>query len=113
MACRLVRNFALLDLYGGLLYADDKIVACSLGSIVHDFAYAEGTFPTVIVHHENALVEYKGAYQAVNQLFCAHLPENIVFVNREEDLGMSGLRKAKLSYDPDRLLVKSTVVLNH
>jgi hypothetical protein len=111
MACRLVRNFATLDVYGGLLYVDDKVVACALGSIVYDFAYTDGISPTVIVHHENALVEYKGAYQAINQFFCAHLPEKVVFVNREEDLGMPGLRKAKLSYGPDRLLAKNTVLL--
>lgn len=112
MACRLVENFSALALYGGLLFANDTIVAATIGSMVPDFVYPDGKKSvTMIVHHENALTEYKGAYQVINQQFCAHLPESVAFINREEDLGIPGLRKAKLSYHPALLIEKSRIEL--
>ncbi len=113
MACRLLQNFNALSLCGGLLFVDNKIVAATIGSLVTDFICPDGKrTAAVIVHHENALTEYKGAYQAINQQFCAHLPETVEFINREEDLGIPGLRKAKLSYRPAFLIEKSRIWYN-
>jgi len=111
MACRLIDNFDSLDLCGGLLYAGGRIVASTVASIVRDFSYIEGARPTAVVHHENGLTEYKGVYQQINRLFARNLPEDVVYVNREEDLGIAGLRKAKMSYNPALLIKKSSLTL--
>jgi hypothetical protein len=111
MVYRLLKHYDVLGLCGGVLFVDGREVAATLASVVPDFTYTDGAFSTVIVHSEHALVEYKGAYQMINQLFCASLPADVVFVNREEDLGIAGLRKAKLSYGPQRLLSKSRIAL--
>jgi hypothetical protein len=111
MACRLVRNCIPLELCGGLLYAENEVVAITLGTIVKDFSYDDGTHPTAVVHVENARRDFKGAYQVINQLFCQSLPGEVAYVNREDDLGLAGLRKAKLSYHPVKLIEKFNVFL--
>jgi hypothetical protein len=55
---------------------------------------------------EKALAQYEGAYSIINQQFLEYQVADFRFVNREEDLGIEGLRKAKLSYQPYRLLEK-------
>ena len=58
---------------------------------------------------EKALEEVDGAYPAINQAFAAWLWEKypqLQFLNREDDMGLPGLRKAKLSYYPDHLVAK-------
>jgi hypothetical protein len=111
MACRLMENYAALEFVGGLLYVDGKVVAATLASIVRDFVYEDGTRVTAVVHHENGLTELKGVYQMINWQFAKNLPADIVYINREEDLGLTGLRKAKLSYHPVMLINKSIVKL--
>lgn len=90
-----------LDLCGMVLMEDGKILAMTAGSFLN-----ENTFD---VHFEKAVEEVDGAYTAINQAFAAHLREKypaLRWLNREDDLGLPGLRKAKLSYCPDHLVVK-------
>jgi len=61
---------------------------------------------------EKALTAYDGAYSIINQQFLEHQVADFSFVNREEDLGVEGLRKAKLSYHPYQLLTKYRAI-NH
>ncbi len=62
---------------------------------------------TFVVHTERGDRQYKGAYQAINKLFLEHSENtNAVFVNREQDVGDEGLRKAKLSYNPIKFIEK-------
>jgi len=56
------------------------------------------------VHFEKAIDEYKGIYQYINQEFAKSLPANIVYINREQDLGDEGLRQAKMTYRPVRFV---------
>jgi len=65
---------------------------------------------TVTVHVEKANISYRGLYQAINNEFCRHVAGNVKFINREEDMGIPNLRKAKLSYRPVKLLEKYIVV---
>ena len=113
LACRLLDHSQDLNVLGGMLTVDGVVVAATLGTVTDKFLYDDGCWSTAIVHHENALVSYKGAYQMINQLFCAHLPPAVRYINREEDMGIAGLRKAKESYQPARMIKKYTVQLKN
>ncbi len=92
-----------LGLKGGLLRADGRVVAFTLGEAVGD--------DTFVVHIEKAYADVQGAYPMINQQFVAHEGAAYRYINREEDTGAEGLRKAKLSYYPDRMLEKGIVTL--
>ncbi|MDR0973365.1 MAG: phosphatidylglycerol lysyltransferase domain-containing protein [Prevotellaceae bacterium] len=92
-------HFEELGLTGGALFVDGRIVAFTFGMpISHD---------TFGVHVEKADTRIDGAYAMINYEFANHVPEAYTYLNREEDLGIEGLRKAKLSYHPFLLLEKS------
>lgn len=100
------KNFKELGLEGGLLRADNKIVAYTMGEILNSNTY--------VIHIEKAFNDIRGAYQMINQQFAAAVKQNhpeMEYINREEDMGYEGLRKAKLSYYPDILLEKYTAHL--
>jgi uncharacterized protein len=86
---------------GGALFVENIIVAYTL---------AEPLTPdSLVIHFEKGCPAYKGAYQAINQIFLARSAAAFKFVNREQDLDSEGLRKAKLSYNPVDFLRKSKV----
>ena len=93
-----LRNFDALGLVGGALWVDDEIVGLTYGAPVNHDTFA--------VHIEKADSHIDGSYNILNQEFARHIPELYVYLNREEDLGIPGLRKAKLSYRPVILLEK-------
>ena len=98
-----LKNRAALDIKGGLLRLDGKIIAVTLGT---------ETFPdTFTVHIEKADPNIQGAYQMINQQFALHNFEKYTYINREEDLGLEGLRKAKMSYFPEFLSENYMAVL--
>lgn len=80
----------------GALIIDGRLQALSIGGALGR--------KTVTVHVEKANVEYRGAYQAINNEFCRHMASHVKYINREEDMGIPGLRKAKLSYKPIKLI---------
>lgn len=82
-----------LQLCGGIYYVENTPVAYSLGE---ELACGK----SFVIHFEKAVDEYKGLWQFINQAFASILPEQYETVNREQDLGNAGLRKAKLSYKP-------------
>ena len=94
-------NFSALHMEGIALKTADGIVAFSMGNRIR-----EDTFD---VNFEKAIVEIHGAYPMVNREFARRIrkayPE-VRFLNREDDMGLEGLRKAKESYFPDLLLEK-------
>lgn len=94
----LLNNFEQLGIFGGAIKIEGRIVAFSLGSKIND-----NTFDT---HIEKADRDIEGAFAIINQQIALHLPENYIYINREEDLGMEGLRQAKLSYHPFRMIEK-------
>lgn len=90
-----------LDLQGMLLTENGQAIAFTLGSPLSETVFD--------IHFEKALDGFDGSYAAINQAFARHLKEKypqLESLNREDDMGLPGLRKAKLSYQPDRLLVK-------
>ena len=97
-----LNHFQELGVMGGTLWVDGNMVAFTFGVPVnHD---------TFCVHAEKALGCFEGAYNTINQEFANALPDRFTYLNREEDLGLEGLRKAKLSYRPVRLLEKGLAV---
>lgn len=104
--CALIRaldNYEQLDLVGGLIRVDGKPVAFAIGEEINEKAF--------LVHFEKALTEYDGLYAAINQVFAEHNLKKYEYVNRDEDMGVEGLRKAKLSYYPAFILEKYSAVL--
>ena len=101
VACNYLRLFEELDVCGGLLRVNGQAVAFCIGSQVCD--------DTMVVHIEKALTEYEGAYAMINQQFVEHECSHVTYVNREDDTGDEGLRKAKLSYRPVFMVEKGTV----
>lgn len=90
-----------LGLVGGLLRAGGKVVAVTVGEPCNE--------DTIVVHIEKAFSDVQGAYPMINQQFLLHHAEHYQYVNREEDTGAEGLRKAKLSYYPCFLQEKGVV----
>ena len=78
---------------GLILYAQGMPIAWCLAELA-----AQGT--TAVVHFEKARTDFRGSYQYINYAFAQSLPEHVVYINREQDLGDEGLRHAKMSYKP-------------
>jgi uncharacterized protein len=97
--CEALSLLDALNLTGGVLYADNRPIAMAIGSAI--------TEKTADVHFEKAVPEYDrdGAYAVINQEFAKTMIK-YEYLNREEDMGIEGLRKAKLSYHPELLLAK-------
>ena len=91
-------HFEELQLRGGLICVNSRIAAFTIGEPL--------TEDTMIVHVEKAFTTIHGAYTIINQQFAEHETEGYTYINREEDMGIENLRKAKLSYQPDILLEK-------
>ncbi|MDE7322458.1 MAG: GNAT family N-acetyltransferase [Lachnospiraceae bacterium] len=98
-------HFKELNLKGGVLYKNGKIVAFTIGEQLNS--------DTFVVHFEKAFPDLQGAYPMINQQFVLHEAQQFAYVNREEDTGDLGLRKAKLSYYPDVLFKKYDAVESH
>ena len=67
---------------------------------------------TLVIHFEKGDHDFKGVYQAINQIFLENAGRGFTMVNREQDLDSEGLRKAKLSYNPVGFLKKFDVELS-
>ena len=100
-----LNHFEALDYKGAVIRIDGKIVAFTLGEMLND--------ETVVVHVEKANGTITGLYSAINQEFLLHEWPEAKYVNREEDTGAEGLRKAKLSYHPVELIKKYKGVYRH
>lgn len=101
----MTRAFTLWDYLGctgGTLFVKGRMVAFTFGCPIN-----HNTFDVCI---EKANINYEGAFAIINQEFVRHLPEEYTYINREEDLGQEGLRKAKLSYKPEVLLEKYSIM---
>lgn len=98
-----MNNFTALGFQGGAIFIDDKMVAFTCGEVSND--------DTVVIHIEKGLLDYKGVYGVINQEFCAQNWQHFKYINREEDMGIEGLRKAKESYHPVKMVEKYIVTV--
>jgi len=102
---RVFADFPKLGLEGGLLRSGGRVIAYTLGErLTHD---------TYVLHFEKAFSEIQGAYAMINRENVKQilsLYPDIVYINREEDLGIEGLRKAKESYYPEFMEEKYSTV---
>ena len=99
----LIINTDKLDIIGAKLKADGKICAFTFGERLNS--------NTAVIHIEKADTDFKGSYAAVNKLFLENYLTDFKYINREEDCGIEGLRKAKTSYNPYKFIEKYSLVL--
>ena len=83
---------------GSAVLVNDRVEAFSCGERLNE--------STAVIHLEKANPELRGLYAVINQQFCREAWAGVPFINREQDLGEPGLRTAKLSYHPHRLVEK-------
>lgn len=96
-----LQNMDKFNMKGGIIKLGDKPIAFTIGEpICHD---------TYDIHFEKADDSVQGAYQMINREFVSRNLTEYTYVNREEDLGIEGLRKSKLSYYPDILYEKGVI----
>ncbi len=91
-------HFQVLGLEGGLLRVSGRVIAFTMGERLNQDTY--------VIHIEKAFSDIHGAYQMINREFAAYVRDTypeMIYVNREEDMGLDGLRKAKLSYHPAKM----------
>lgn len=89
----ILKNCGVLNVRMGGIYIDGRLEAFSIGSY-------NALEEMAVIHIEKANPEINGLYQAINQLFLIHEFPEAVWINREDDMGLEGLRKAKMSYNP-------------
>lgn len=94
---KLFENYEALGVVGAYLEADGRIIGVTVGEEHHGAA---------LIHVEKCDTDYRGVYVAINQMFLEHEFSHLEYVNREEDMGSEGIRKAKLSYHPAFLIEK-------
>lgn len=102
--CKAFFDFESLQMEGIALFTDEGLVGFSMGNRIREDMFD--------VNYEKALAAVNGAYPTVNRSFARHLREKypeIRYLNREDDMGIEGLRRAKESYYPDILLEKFVV----
>lgn len=91
-------NKDFLNIRGGLIRINGVLEAFTFGELLNpDLA---------VIHVEKANPDIRGLYTAINQEFCAKMWSEVTFMNREEDMGKEGLRKAKESYNPEFMVKK-------
>lgn len=93
-----IKNYFSFDFRGGLIRVDGKVIAFTFGEKIND-----KTFDT---HIEKADINYRGAYQIINNQFALNSLSDFEYINREDDTGSLSLRQSKLSYHPCYLIKK-------
>lgn len=92
-----------LGMIGGLIRAGGKVVAFTFGEKMNDDMF--------VVHVEKAFNDINGAYPIINRDFVINELGDFKWINREEDMGVEGLRKAKSSYHPDFMVNKYSAIM--
>ncbi len=93
-----------LEMRGGLILVDNKCIAYTIGEKLNK--------NTMVIHIEKAHADYEGSYQAINHLFAKKCCNKVKYVNREQDLGIPGIRYAKETYKPHHMVKKYIIFRN-
>jgi hypothetical protein len=99
----LLNNFDELGCKGALISVDGRYEAFTIGEMLNH--------NTAVIHIEKANSKVKGLYTITNQQFCENEWNSVEFINREQDLGIEGIRKAKLSYHPVKMSNKYSITI--
>lgn len=94
----LLNNFEILGCKGALVKIDGRFEGFTVGERLNE--------DTAVIHIEKANGDIRGIYTFINQQFCENAWKDLAYINREQDLGIEGLRKAKLSYNPVKMTNK-------
>jgi hypothetical protein len=97
----LLSNYAEVECKGALIKVNGKFEAFTVGEMLNE--------DTAVIHIEKANFNVNGLYTLINQQFCKNEWANTKYINREQDLGIEGIRKAKLSYHPVKMVEKYAV----
>ncbi len=100
----ILRCYMNLNVQGAVITIENKVVAFTIGQMLNE--------NTAVIHIEKADPEIPGLYPVINQQFCENNWQGVRYINREQDLGIPGLREAKLSYYPDHMVNKFRIMLN-
>ena len=98
----LLLNYETLDVSGGILYIEDRPVAFIVGEELNK--------ETLVIHFEKGNNNYHGVYPMVFHEYINSI-NNYSYINREQDLGIAGLRKSKLSYHPVKFIKKYNITI--
>lgn len=93
-----LQNMDALGLTGGTIYIEGKLCAFTVGERLHP--------QMQLIHIEKGDTEYDGIFPIINQQYVLHECEDVELINREEDMGIEGMRKAKRSYNPVKMIEK-------
>ena len=96
----MLNNLEDFGLKAGAIFVGGRVVAFTFGEQLNT--------DTAVIHVERADPEVRGAYPAINQAFVENEWSEMTYINREEDMGIEGLRKAKESYKPVKMIEKFT-----
>lgn len=91
-----------LKLAGGLILIAGKVEAFTFGEPLNS--------DTAVIHVEKGNPDIRGIYPIINKKFCENAWQHLTYINREEDMGIEGLRKAKESYYPAKMTEKFNVI---
>lgn len=97
----ILNNFKYLGCKGALISVNGRFEAFSVGEFMNP--------STAVIHIEKADTRIEGLYPFINQQFCEREWNESIYINREQDLGIEGMRKAKMSYNPVMMVDKYTV----
>lgn len=103
-SCELFENYHSLGVTGAVITVMDSLIAFSVGEMLNS--------DTIVVHFEKVDPEYPDFYPLINVKFLEICGEGATFVNREQDLGVPGLRTSKLSYHPHHFEEKYRVLIS-
>ncbi|MBN1780672.1 DUF2156 domain-containing protein [bacterium] len=98
-------HFSELHITGGLIRIQNQVEAFAMGEMLNK--------STAVIHVEKANNKIDGVFAAINQQFAEHAWAHTEFINREQDLGVEGLRQAKKSYNPHHMAEKFRIRLHH
>lgn len=99
----LINNYSKLECKGAMIKVDGEYEAFTIGEMLNK--------DTAVIHIEKAVTKIRGLYSFINKAFAENEWHEVEYINREQDLGVEGLRKSKNSYHPEKLIKKYKIKL--